>query len=301
MVDVPENFSMNPEHVAQMQQQNNTNPLQRFMRQPAIYLKLPSQGKFWAHGALEMPVTGELPVLPMSTRDEIGINTPDALLNGQAVIDMVHSCIPNIKNAWAIPNVDLDSILIAIRIASYGESMEYTSVCPKCSNQDAYEVDLRQFLDLTVNMDGFMTPLEFKGMQIFLIPSDYETVNLQNLESFEQQRLVTTINDSSLSEEERQTRFNKIFKRMTEYTVKNVSNSISKIVTPEGETVVDRQFIEEFVHNSERQLFEVVLKKLNEIGDQIPEKSVPTTCQECSENYTSPFTFDQANFFVSAS
>ena len=277
------------------------NPLGKYFRTPAIQLKLPSGGNYWPPGTLQMTQTGEVPVYPMTARDEMIFNNPDALLNGQAVIDMVHSCIPNIKNAWAIPNVDLDSILIAIRIASYGESMEYTSVCPKCSNQDAYEVDLRQFLDLTVNMDGFMTPLEFKGMQIFLIPSDYETVNLQNLESFEQQRLVTTINDSSLSEEERQTRFNKIFKRMTEYTVKNVSNSISKIVTPEGETVVDRQFIEEFVHNSERQLFEVVLKKLNEIGDQIPEKSVPTTCQECSENYTSPFTFDQANFFVSAS
>ena len=122
MVEVPENFSMNPEQVAQMQ--NSQNPLQRFMRQPSIYIKLPSNGVFWAQGAVEMPVSGEIPVLPMSTTDEITLNTPDALMNGVGVVDMIHSCCPNIKNAWEIPVTDLDIILIAIRIASYGEKME---------------------------------------------------------------------------------------------------------------------------------------------------------------------------------
>ena len=128
MVDVPENFSMNPEQLAQMQQ--NTNPLNKYLRQPEIYVKLPSNGKYWPPGSLEMPISGELPVLPMSTRDEIMVNTPDALLNGEAVVNMIQSCIPNIRNAWAMPSVDLDTVLIAIRIASYGEKMEYTSTCP---------------------------------------------------------------------------------------------------------------------------------------------------------------------------
>ena len=79
MVDVPENFSMNPEQLAQMQ--NRTNPLQKYMRQPAIYIKLPSNGEYWAMNSLEMTVNNELPVYPMSTKDEIAINTPDALMN----------------------------------------------------------------------------------------------------------------------------------------------------------------------------------------------------------------------------
>ncbi len=88
---------------------------------------------------------------------------------------------------------------------------------------------------------------------------------------------------------------------MTQYTVKNVSNTIIKIVTPEGETVVDTDFIEEYVTNSERQLFDSVKKKLDQINAGIPEKSVNHTCTECAHEYTSPFTFDQANFFVFAS
>tara|TARA_B100001093_G_C26739171_1_gene975860 strand:+ start:157 stop:1056 length:900 start_codon:yes stop_codon:yes gene_type:complete len=299
MVDVPENFSMNPEQLAQMQ--NRTNPLQKYMRQPAIYIKLPSNGEYWAMNSLEMTVNNELPVYPMSTKDEIAINTPDALMNGQAVVDMIHSCMPNIKNAWCIPVCDLDTILIAIRIASYGEKMEYTSICPECGNQDEYEIDLRNFLDLPVNLSAYQEPLEFKGMQIFLKPNDYDSVNTQNLEQFEQQRLVTMINDTELNEEDKQQRFYQIFKTMTDYTVKNVSGTILRIVTPEGDTVTDVDFIQEFVTNSERKLFEVVKAKIEDINKAIPAKEVNHTCDECGHKYTAPFTFDYSNFFASAS
>ena len=47
MADVPENFSMTPEQIAQMQNQQQTaNPLSKYMRQASIYVKLPSNGVF---------------------------------------------------------------------------------------------------------------------------------------------------------------------------------------------------------------------------------------------------------------
>ena len=299
MVDVPESFSMNPEQLAQMQ--NKTNPLAKYMRTPSIYLKLPSQGAWYPQDSLTVPVNGELGIMPMSTRDEIAINTPDALMNGQAVVDMVESCIPSIKNAWHIPSVDVDAIFIAIRIASYGEQMEYRSTCPECENQDNYEIDLRQFLDLQVDISGYTQPFDYKGMQIFLQPSNYYALNLNNLELFEQQRMMVVINDVDMNEEEKRKRFNDIFARMTNYTVQNVTSSISKIVTPEGEEVYDRELISDFVKNSERTFFETLRKRIDEINKGIPEKTVRTTCDSCSHEYTTPFTFDPANFFASAS
>jgi len=299
MVEVPDNFSMNPEQLSQLQQ--NTNPLQKFMRQPAIYIKLPSGGKFYTPGALEMPINGELPVLPMSTRDEITINTPDALMNGQGVVDMIQSCCPNIRNAWDIPLVDLDTILIGIRIASYGEKMEYTSTCPNCENRDEYELDLRQFMDMPVNMDIYLQPFEYKGMQVYLQPVNYQTLNVQNLENFEQQRLMLMVNDSELGAEEKQRRFTEIFRNMTNYTVANVAGSIRQIVTPEGQTVDNPDHINEFVRNSERQFYDTLRKFMDQVNKGIPEKIVTTACDECKEDYSTPFTFDQANFFAFAS
>ena len=89
------------------------NPLTQYFRQPSIYIKLPSQGNYYPAGAIEMPQNGELPVLPMTAIDEITYRTPDALFSGQAVINVIQSCIPAIKDAWAIPSIDIDTILVA--------------------------------------------------------------------------------------------------------------------------------------------------------------------------------------------
>ena len=301
MVDVPENFSMNPEQLAAMHNQQQPNPLQKYMRQPAVYVQLPSQGRYYSPGALEMPISGELPILPMSTRDEITVNTPDALMNGQGVVDVIHSCVPNIKNAWDMPIVDLDTILIAIRIASYGEQMEYTSTCPSCENTDNYEIDLRQFMDLKVNMDLYNTPFDYKGMQVYLQPMNYQTLNHSNLEQFEQNRLVMMVNDSTLSAEEKQRRFAEIFSAMTNYTVANIAGCIRQIVTPDGTTVDNPDHINDFVKNSERQFYDTLTKHLEGVNKGIPEKIVTTTCDECKHEYSTPFAFDQAHFFAFAS
>lgn len=302
MVDVPQNFSMTPEQFAQMQnQQQVQNPLSRYMRQASVYVKLPSQGVFWAQGAVEMPVNGEIPVLPMSTQDEITLNSPDALMNGAGVVTMIHSCCPNIKNAWEIPVTDLDTILIGIRIASYGEKMSYSSTCPQCENVAEYEIDLRHFMDMPVDMTIYDVPFEYKGMQVYIQPINFQSINQQNLEQFEQQRLLMMINDSEINAEEKQRRFHSIFATMTEYTIKNVTGSIRKIVTPEGEEVYNPDQLYEFVKNSERQFYDTLKKHVEAVGKKIPQKEVNTTCDECSHAYTVPFTFDQANFFEFAS
>ena len=99
------------------------NPLAKHFRQPAIYIQLTSQGKFWPENTLELPVTGKIPVYPMTARDEITLRTPDALINGTSVVEVVQSCCPNIKDAWEMPSIDVDSTLIAIRIASFGHGI----------------------------------------------------------------------------------------------------------------------------------------------------------------------------------
>jgi len=302
MADVPENFSMTPEQIAQMQnQQQIVNPLSKYMRQASIHVKLPSNGVFWEQGCLEMPVTGELPVLPMSTQDEITLNTPDALMNGAGVVSMVSSCVPNIKNPWMIPITDLDTILIGIRIASYGEGMDYSSKCPKCENTDEYEIDLRQFLDMPVDMSIYDSPFEYKGMTVYIQPLNFENINQQNLETFEQQRLVMMVNNSELSTEDKQTRFHEIFSKMTEYTIKGVSGSIRKIITPDGVEVTDPKHHYEFVKGAERQFYDRLRKHVENVQKAIPEKTVSTNCSECNHSYDTPFTFDQANFFAFAS
>ena len=88
------------------------NPLIGMMRQPKIYIKLPSNGNYWSDGSLQLSPNGEYPVYSMTAKDELILKTPDALLNGQAVVDVIQSCLPNIINAWECPQIDVDLILV---------------------------------------------------------------------------------------------------------------------------------------------------------------------------------------------
>ena len=67
------------------------NPLSGHFRQPAIYLKLPSRGHFYPDNGIDLPVTGDIPVYPMTVRDELTLKTPDALMNGVGVINVIKS------------------------------------------------------------------------------------------------------------------------------------------------------------------------------------------------------------------
>ena len=61
------------------------NPLQKYFRQPKIYINLPSQGMFNTVGSIEN-ATGQLPIMSMTGMDELLLKTPDALMNGDATV-----------------------------------------------------------------------------------------------------------------------------------------------------------------------------------------------------------------------
>jgi hypothetical protein len=146
--------------------QKPINPLVKHFRRPAIYFKLPSAGNFWEENTLDLPVIGEIPVYPMTTADELTLKTPDALMNGSGIVSVIQSCCPNIKDAWKMPSIDVDAVLIAIRIASYGQSMAISSVCPHCGEEHDYDVDLVNLIG-QVKCPNFNTPVEYDGLKIF--------------------------------------------------------------------------------------------------------------------------------------
>ena len=143
----------NPEASAELKAFSEQNPLQKYFRQPKVYITLPSKGRFYKEGTLEMPENGELPVFAMTAKDELTMKTPDALLNGQATVDLIKSCIPSIIDPWQMPSIDMDASLIAIRIATYGEEMDITTKEPGTGEEKSFAVDLRQLLNKLVTVE----------------------------------------------------------------------------------------------------------------------------------------------------
>ena len=276
-----------------------THPLRQFFRQPVIYLRLPSQGKFWPTDALVMPENGELPVLPMTAIDEITYRTPDALFNGQAVVGVIQSCIPNIINAWAAPSVDIDAILTAIRIASYGHELEIDSICPACDTRDSYSLDLRQVLD------GFKSPdydqcVNHGDLEIHFIPLNYQKVHLNNTMQFQDQRILQMLPSSELPEEEKIKMLGDALRKVTEMTVNTLTATINLIKTSDT-MVTDPALISEFLNNCDRNLFNVIRDHVIKLRTDSELKPLHVKCTNCGNEYQQSFTLDQSSFFAPAS
>lgn len=271
------------------------NPLFKHFRQPAIYLRLPSMGQFWPDHAIDLGATGEIPVYPMTIKDEITLKTPDGLLNGSSVVNVIESCCPQIKDAWAVPAVDLDPILIAIRIASYGPTMEITAKCPHCGEESSYDVDLRVLLDSLPPVE--FPPTTIDHLTFNLKSRSFKSLNQVNLINYEQQRLLAAISDSDLSDEEKTAKFQEIFPKLTDLNISTLVDSIQSI--NDGTTVVDNyEFIKEFITNCDRAVYAQVKDTIEKLSAGYALKPMPIQCNSCNEWYESTLNFEQSNFFA---
>jgi hypothetical protein len=278
------------------------NPLRKYFRQPKVYITLPSRGKFYPEGVLDMPETNELPVFAMTAKDELIIKTPDALLNGQATVDVIKSCIPNITNPWLMPSVDLDACLVAIRIATYGEKLEITTKVPGTGDEKSFDVDLRQVLNGLVTPE-FENNLSINEINVILRPLSYKEFTESNLRTFEEQRIFSLVNDDAMDDATKLSRFNESFKKLTNLTVSMMSKSIASLTI--GDTVVDNQeHIAEFIDNVDKEFFKYITDHLEEQRKKFAIKPIEVTSPDediekgAPKKFEVPVTFDQSNFFV---
>lgn len=284
------------------QNQPKVNPLSKFFRTPAIYITLPSGGKYWEEDAIDVPETGEFPVYPMTNKDEILLRTPDALLNGQGVIDVIQSCMPNIKNAWKMPSVDVDACLIAMRIASYGHNMDFDNTCPHCKSEHTYTMDLRSMMN-SIKCPDYDQQFEHDGIYIRFRPQNYFDINRGSRISFELQKMQQAIDNISAeidpNDEIKISAVSGQLNKLTELNLMSIANSTDVIVDSEsGAEISDRDFINEFYAKIGGQLFNEIQEKLAEINSVASIKPVPVNCQTCNEEIQLTILFDYASFFV---
>lgn len=276
--------------------QKPVNPLRAHFRQPAIYLRLPSGGQFWGNG-LDVPEVGELPVYPMTARDEILLKTPDALLNGQGVVDVIQSCCPNIVDAWQMPSVDVDPVLIAIRIASYGSEMPVDTKCPHCGAENTFDIDLNAYLD-NVNLPNYARKLEVGHVKIKPKPQNYASINETNKINYEEQRILENIGVPDSEDQDKLEAYKKHLDRLIKLNAKLLVDNTEYIEIPNTGTVVSEpEFIEEFYFNCDADICKDLRTRLDEINQEGAVKPQTGTCTNCSQNYNLSLLFDYSSFF----
>ena len=281
----------------------NSNPLNKYFRQPAVYVSLPTGGNYPPH-VIEPSKTGELGVMPMTAKDEIRFKTPDALMNGEGVVEVIQSCVPSIKDAWQVKSYDLDTILIAIRIATYGETMDINFNVPIANEQSSHTLNLPAILEEIQHQEIKNECTLKDGLKVQVRPLTYKDMTSTALRTFQQQKMYSTVQDSKLGDEEKVKKFNEAFKSLTELSMSLLLRNIDKIITPDGAEVTDPIQIKEFIDKADAGLITELQEKLNELRTQGSTKPVKLKATEeqikkgAPANYEIPVTFDTANFFV---
>lgn len=279
------------------------NPLSKYYRQPAIYITLPTQGKYYGADAFTPTETGEIPIFPMTARDELLFKTPDAMINGQATVDVIKSCVPNLKDPWQMTNYDTDAVLIAIRIATYGETMDITYQVPTVNEEETRSVNLPALLE---NLKNKKIVESFKlenGMELSIKPLTYKKLTAVQSAQFEQQKIYTTVANSNLTEDQKSQQFTKSYYALNSINFELLAESIEQIKLPDGATVKEQAMIQEFINNADTKLINEIQDKLANVRTQfqIPPLEVKASEEQIKKgapaSYQIPITFDNSNFF----
>ena len=276
-------------------------------RRPAIYITLPSAGQWWAPNSIEFEGNGtEIGVRPMTVRDEMVLRTPDALMNGEAVVNTIKSCCPAIKDPWSCPNIDLDTILIGIRIATYGAEMEVNAQIPKVKQMHKFSIDLNQAMDMIDKTPFTAVHRLSDGTTIECRPLTYKMTTDINLKNYESARLADSISKSQNPESVKIQEIQKAFMNVTNMTVKSIADQITKVKTEEFELLqpLDIQnWISDIpaqLANEVKQILQInrTIGSLKPITIQTPSEFVE---QGAPQTFTQTLNMDYANFFVSKS
>jgi len=273
--------------------------LQKYYRQPKVYLELPSKGNFYADGALDRSEDGKYAVYAMTAKDELMYKTPDALMSGQSTVEVIQSCIPSIKDAWKMPSIDLDACLVAIRIATYGEELEVTANCTSCGHENEYNLSLTAYLG-NISQFDYKDTIVIDDLTVHIRPYSYREITKTAIKNIEQQKIFDIVNSESMSDEEKLERFGASFVKLTELSIDMIAGCITEIETPEG-SEKDSNTIKEFISNAPKEIFDAIYGRLEQMKTDLDFKIRQVECAECHSKFDVNITLDQSNFFAARS
>lgn len=272
----------------------NSNPLQKYFRQPKLYVSLPSKGAYLEPDILN-GTAEDMPVFAMTGMDEILLKTPDALFNGESTAKVIQSCCPNITDGWKISAIDLDSLLIAIRIATYGNIMEIDHTCVNCGAENEYDVDLTTLNSHFLSIE-FSDTIVIGEITIKVRPLTYREMTGFNLENYTLQKKLMQAAEN-FENPENQKLVNELYTEIAGLQNKVFIQSIESVIVPDGK-VDDSAFIEEWIKNSETELFEKIKQHIDNNRKNWRLQPVAVECAACNTKANLEITMDQANFFV---
>ena len=277
------------------------NPLSRWMRQPEIYIKLPSQGYFSENNDYELSVDNELGIAPMTTSDDILLKSPEGLLNGESMATVIQSCAPGIKNVKKLPAPDIDAILIGIRLVTYGDEMTFEVQCPECQTTNNYSTSLRYALE-NISLLEPSYPIKLNNeLTVFIRPFYYEDSVKEALQRYHEAQALTLLAEADLEDLEKTKKYTESITKIADLMTQLCASCVIKIIDPNNNEIeATREDVFQWVKNLSKQDAQKITDKVTEINNTGVNKEVEIICnnEKCKHEWKSQISFDPSYFFV---
>lgn len=280
---------------------NKMNPLSKYTKVEVLYTKLVSNDVIKYPAGVLVNDTVECGICARSARDELMFNNPDALMNGEAVANVIENCVPNIGDARKLFVPDVELLLIGIKLATKEREYHIEVDCPECGHHGAFERDLQFLLDSAELLEEQPELLleDVGGLLLKFKPHTWEEYSVFGQKMFQQQKKARMLEDlEEMSDEEKMEMFSQIFEEMTKLSFDMIVANIESIETVEGDKITEREFIEEWLGAQPA----FILKQIREKSDLINNIGVSHTmdvgCSSCGHEWTiENLQFDPSNFF----
>jgi len=278
------------------------NPLSKYFRKPSLYIKLPTGGKF--NPEISQTVLDEIGVCPMTAIDEISLKNPDALLNGEALVGLIKSCVPDIPNPSKLSNIDVEALYLAIQYATYGSDMTHVHKCEKCEEQSDFNIDIDYILNRFPEIEK-VDPVIWNELTINIRPVTLDSVTRLSIIELEQKKVVAQVKASANDEEyvkQEETSIARTlyssFRKIAQLNVDLLSNVIDNIETPE-ETITDNEMIRELLNNIPTDVVNDINTRAKDISQRPKEATqFEFVCPECEHKQQVALEVNPVNFFT---
>lgn len=275
-----------------------TNPLSKFFRKPKIYVSLPTGSEYYSEEVVKFDANGELGVCSMTGGDEIALKNPDALLNGDAMIQVIKSCVQGVKDPTKLVSNDIDVLISAIRYATYGDDVEVSLKCPECKEQSNFKIDVQHLLHSITFLDKEYV-INDGAINLFIRPYTFVEAISGLQAQFEQSKLAKALVNKDLGDSDRTKIMTEAFARISILNHKLLTNAVEKIVITDesSETVVtEEEHIAEYLKNAESMLISRIEDIVKQIASTGVAKEKEVECPHCSHTWETTVDFNPVNF-----
>ena len=272
------------------------NPLLDFYREKEIYVTLPTQGK-WYKNKPKLTDDGEIGIMPMTMKDEMLLNIPDSLYNGESLYEIFKSIVPDIIDPYEISIPDVDVLLLASKAVSNGPELPIDARCPHCQTLTSYSISLTKILSKVKKVE-LDTEVEVKKLKIKMRPNTLASVTASSMQSIESARYILKMKKDD--PEQNHDMIKRSLETATAAGIGVLADAIESIELPNGTIVTDFDQILDWVKNSDASTISVLKKLSVKMNDSGIEKTFSFTCgdEECNKEFTAPVEFNPAFFFT---